>query len=91
MPEEIRLAGTRGLFQPAAGECKGEESPVKDTVARRPLRSRAELRRLFDPASVCVVGASDKPGNFGKMTLENLAEFDGTLSAVNPRLTEVAG
>lgn len=60
-------------------------------TARRPLRTGAELRRLFDPGSVCVVGVSEKPGNFGVMTLENLRGFDGTLSAVHPRLTEVAG
>ncbi len=57
----------------------------------RTLRTGAELRKLFDPRSICVVGASDKPGNFGLLTVENLADFRGTVTAVNPRLKEVGG
>lgn len=50
------------------------------------------LRPLFAPRSIAVVGASPK-GGYGLTTLDNLAAlgFDGAISVVHPRLSEVHG
>ena len=37
------------------------------------------LRRLFAPRSIAIIGASDRPGSFGSRTQENLARFSGDL------------
>ena len=49
--------------------------------------------RLFAPGSVAVVGATDRPGAYGRNALENLlrAGFPGRLVAVNPARREVLG
>ena len=45
------------------------------------------LRHFFEPHSVAVIGASEKPHSMGGMVLGNLLEagFPGALWAVNPR------
>ena len=55
--------------------------------------SGAGLRRLLRPASVAVVGATDRPGSYASETLLNLETigFTGEVFAVNPRRTEVLG
>jgi acyl-CoA synthetase (NDP forming) len=52
-----------------------------------------DLRRLLAPASVAVVGASDRPGSYGAQTLINLRTvgFAGPVYGVNPRRSEVLG
>jgi acetyltransferase len=51
-----------------------------------------ELERLFAPERVAVVGATDEEGSVGKSVTENLlAEFDGTVLAVNPNRESVLG
>jgi len=57
----------------------------------RDLYSHAELRRLFHPDSIAVVGASTRQGSFGLRTINNLSEFDGAIYPVNPRYDEIAG
>jgi acetyl-CoA synthetase len=54
---------------------------------------RAGLERLFEPASVAVVGASERPGSYGHQTLVNLAAlgFTGEVWGVNPRRQSVLG
>jgi len=56
--------------------------------------SRAlDLHRLLAPASVAVVGATDRPGSYAAETLLNLEAigFLGPVWGVNPRRTEVLG
>ncbi|GGL57332.1 acetate--CoA ligase family protein [Halocalculus aciditolerans] len=50
-----------------------------------------ELRRLFDPARVAVVGATDREGAVGRAILTNLDGFDGEVVAVNPKRESVLG
>jgi acyl-CoA synthetase (NDP forming) len=52
-----------------------------------------DLHRLLAPASVAVVGATDRPGSYGAQTLLNLDAigFAGPVWGVNPRRTEVFG
>ena len=51
------------------------------------------LEPLLNPKSVAVVGASQKVGSFGLLTIEQLRRsgFEGPVYAVNPGYDEVAG
>ena len=63
-----------------------------DTRIRvRPVYRHAELRRLFAPRSICVVGASARAGSFGNMVMGNLKNFAGEVWYVNPRYPEIEG
>lgn len=47
-----------------------------------------DLTRLFNPQSLAIVGASDRPNSIGSHTLNNIAEysnFTGELLLVNPK------
>ncbi len=53
-----------------------------------------ELHYLFNPRSIAVVGASDKPGSIGARTLENLfdhSRFEGDIHLVSTSRTELRG
>lgn len=52
-----------------------------------------DLKRLFHPRSVAVVGASDREGSYGGQTLVNLRTigYEGRVWGVNPRRDEVYG
>ncbi|HZZ93743.1 MAG TPA: bifunctional acetate--CoA ligase family protein/GNAT family N-acetyltransferase [Usitatibacter sp.] len=51
------------------------------------------LRALFEPASVALVGATERPGKLAARVMENLlaAGFRGELFAVNPKYASVRG
>jgi len=51
------------------------------------------LKRLFEPRSVAIVGASETPGKVGSLVAENVreAKFQGRLYAVNPKYSSIAG
>jgi acetyl-CoA synthetase len=51
------------------------------------------LERLFRPAHVAVVGATERPGSYGAQVLENLAAigYPGEVWGVNPGRSEVMG
>ncbi len=52
-----------------------------------------DLSRLLAPTSVAVVGATDRPGSYGRAAVANLvqAAFPGRLVGVNPRRDDVLG
>jgi acetyl-CoA synthetase len=52
-----------------------------------------DLARLFRPASVAVVGATDRPGSYAAQALLNLRAiaYPGAVWGVNPNRTEVLG
>ena len=54
---------------------------------------RLGLERLFRPASVAVVGASERPGSYGHQTLANLEAigYPGEVWGVNPNRQQVMG
>ncbi|HEX6472134.1 MAG TPA: GNAT family N-acetyltransferase [Streptosporangiaceae bacterium] len=65
-----------------------------ETVAAREGRADVEsLRHLLRPASVAVVGAGRDPASVGHSILRNAATygFTGSLYAVNPHASEIAG
>ena len=61
------------------------------TDAARPLYTHAQLRRLLDPQSVALVGASERAGSFGDRVASNMAGFRGRLHLVNARYQEIGG
>lgn len=54
---------------------------------------RNQLNVIFQPSSVAVVGASEKPASVGNTLLKNLisGRFKGEVFAVNPRYKQIAG
>ncbi|MEW6373623.1 MAG: bifunctional acetate--CoA ligase family protein/GNAT family N-acetyltransferase [Pseudomonadota bacterium] len=55
--------------------------------------STRNLRSLFAPRSVALIGASERPGSLGATLLANLGAggFGGAVYPVNPKYTEIAG
>jgi acetyltransferase len=51
------------------------------------------LDRLFQPSSVAVIGASDRPGRIGTALMKNLIEggYRGRLFPVNPKYDQIMG
>ena len=49
------------------------------------------LDKLFNPKSIAVIGASDKPDKLGALSLLALQSFKGTIYPVNPRLKNIGG
>lgn len=51
------------------------------------------LDTLFHPASVAVVGASDRPGSVGLAVMHNLVDsgFEGPVYPINPRHATITG
>ncbi len=59
---------------------------------RTRLFGRKEMRRLIDPASIAVSGASDTLGSFGARTLDNIRiGYAGNIYPINPRYELVSG
>ncbi len=58
-----------------------------------PQPFRLQMRELFEPASVAVIGASAESNKVGNIILGNIIEsgFQGPLYPVNPRYEEVLG
>jgi acetyltransferase len=56
-------------------------------------RDRPPLEAMFTPASVAVIGATDREGSVGRTALLNLRNdaFKGRVYAVNPKRSEIAG
>lgn len=58
-------------------------------ILSRPIYRHAQTRRLFDPASVAIVGASPTQSSFGARTLRNLHGYTGRIHLVNGKYTEI--
>lgn len=55
----------------------------------RSVYRHADLRKVLAPASIAVLGASNRPGAFGERALINLKQFGGRVYPVNPRYETV--
>ncbi|MGB9467398.1 MAG: CoA-binding protein, partial [Candidatus Acidiferrum sp.] len=57
------------------------------------ISDRSPLDYFFSPASVAVIGATDREGSVGRTVVCNLlaATYKGRVYAVNPRRTELFG
>lgn len=59
------------------------------STIHRALYRYHQTRRLFDPASVAIVGASPNPASFGARTLSNLHAYTGRIHLVNGKYAEI--
>ena len=62
---------------------------MKSAASTRAVYRHAELDRVLNPKSVCIVGASPKPGSFGERVLTNLAGFGGNIYLVNAKYESI--
>jgi acetate---CoA ligase (ADP-forming) len=58
---------------------------VKSPASTRAVYRHAELDRVLNPKSVCIVGASPRVGSFGERVLTNLSGFGGNIYLVNSK------
>jgi acetyltransferase len=67
-------------------------APAHTTMTAQP-KSRTALQRFFTPASVAVIGATDREGSVGRTVLANLLSpsFRGRVYAINPARKTVLG
>lgn len=81
-PDGATAADVRLLL----GEPAGRTAPV-----HTPEEILASMRRLMEPRSVAVIGASDQPGKIGNSVLRNLVDggFEGEIHPVNPKAGQV--
>tara|TARA_B100001094_G_scaffold331433_1_gene399723 strand:+ start:42269 stop:43726 length:1458 start_codon:yes stop_codon:yes gene_type:complete len=57
------------------------------------MNKQENLRALFNPKGIAVIGASTHPGKFGFVALHNIlsAGFEGNIFATNPKTPEILG
>ena len=53
------------------------------TVTSRAVYRHGDMARLFDPASIAVIGASPRAGSFADRTIQALKDYTGRLYLVN--------
>src|SRR5262245_25366672 len=80
----------------SAGLGPRDGSARDEDVMRRPAEGSglfADVRRLLEPRSIAVIGASDRPGNLGGTAVRYLQKFGyrGAVWPVNPRGEAVGG
>lgn len=51
----------------------------------RPIYRHADLRRLFHPDSLAIIGISQSDKSFGARTLANLHQYSGRIHLINPK------
>jgi acyl-CoA synthetase (NDP forming) len=51
----------------------------------RPVFRHADMARLFNPASIAIIGASTNPKSVGARTLANMSRYQGRVHLINPR------
>src|SRR5689334_22963110 len=52
-------------------------------------RSTDPVSRLFNPAVVAVIGATEREGSVGRALMENLRSFPGTVYPISPTRASV--
>ena len=74
-------------------EAEGAAAPAYAPVSSLAPPPSHSLLPFFNPRSVAVVGATDKPGSVGRTLLWNLlsSPFGGTVYAINPKRRNVLG
>ena len=63
---------------------------MQNQTRRTGVYSRDQLIRLLHPDSIAVIGASPRPGAFGKQVLANMAHYTGRAYPVNARYETIA-
>ncbi|MBT2508072.1 acetate--CoA ligase family protein [Streptomyces sp. ISL-98] len=96
---EIAEVDLNPVFATADGVMAADVRILLGGPAPAPRRqySRGEIltsmRRLMQPRSVAVVGASNEPGKIGNSVMRNLVDggFPGEIHPVNPRADDILG
>src|SRR5690606_19498730 len=63
----------------------------RERPMRHSLYQYEQLKRLLEPRSVAVIGASRTAGAFGNRVMQHLAGYEGKVWAVNPKYDTVEG
>ena len=58
---------------------------------KRAIHAPEALRRMLNPCSVALVGASENPASFASRTLQNLAGYTGEIYLVNSKYETLGG
>lgn len=58
-------------------------------VPRSRVYRREEMKRLFEPKSIALVGISPRQGTFGERTLGNLQRYTGRIDLVNAKYDHI--
>lgn len=82
--------GTRPCAIPNVAGCHHTYGSTKGEGRRAAMTIR-NLDAVFRPRSVALIGASERPGSIGRVLLENLAAFPGSVFPVNQRHWQVLG
>jgi acyl-CoA synthetase (NDP forming) len=98
---EIAEVDLNPVFATAEGVMAADVRILLSEPGRRPAgrrrHSRAEIlgamRRLMQPRSVAVIGASNEQGKIGNSVMRNLIEggFPGEIHPVNPKADDILG
>jgi acyl-CoA synthetase (NDP forming) len=59
------------------------------SATTRAVYRHGEMGRLFDPASIAVIGASPRAGSFADRTIQALKDYTGRLYLVNSRYEKI--
>jgi acyl-CoA synthetase (NDP forming) len=59
------------------------------TAARRPIYRHKDLRRLFNPRSIAVIGATTNPKAVASQTIAHFDNYDGKVFRINPRYEKI--
>ncbi len=75
----------------SANATPGQKGTTLEKLER--ANTRTGLDAMFQPESVAVIGATERPGTVGRTVLENLLHpsFQGKVYAVNSRHSEICG
>ncbi|GGV04565.1 acetate--CoA ligase family protein [Streptomyces spectabilis] len=86
------IATPRGALAADVRVILGDRAPEeRDTYTRAEIL--ASMRRLMQPRSVAVIGASNEPGKIGNSVMRNLIDggFPGEIHPVNPKADDILG
>lgn len=72
---------------------RSERTMASSILAGTSSRERSALESFFTPASVAVIGATERKGRVGRTILKNLvhSSYRGHVFAVNPNHSELLG
>jgi acyl-CoA synthetase (NDP forming) len=59
------------------------------SITHRSVYRHADMQRLFNPASIAVIGASPRAGSFADRTISALSGYTGRLHLVNSRYEKI--
>ncbi|MCE2761438.1 MAG: CoA-binding protein, partial [Acetobacteraceae bacterium] len=59
------------------------------SITHRGVYRHADMQRLFNPASIAVIGASPRAGSFADRTISALSGYTGRLHLVNSRYDKI--